>query len=215
MTPTIVIDGHGRVLDELRRRARRAGIPIDGAQSSAAVTVVEGVAPQPDYLGVMSADHPNRIYCSDEALRYVLAMLVELVASGATGIRVRPPVVNEWAAVGTARKRANRLKRFDPIEFDWDTTESMESEVFDEDVALVADGEHSMARIRVQGHLNPSDGLFHWAGTAYGDDVRRWRDARVRDVEITARSGLSAQAKLTDVTQWGTVRLVGVGAPPY
>lgn len=215
MTPTIAIVGEGRVLDDLRRRASRAGVPIDDNRSTVAVTVIEGVAPQPDYLGVMTVGEPDRIYCTAETAGYVLAMLVELAASGASGVRVRPPVVNEWAVVGTARKQTRRLKRFNPIEFDWDTEESADSEVFDEEVSLAADGEESTARIRVQGHMNPSDGLFHWAGTAYGDDVRRWRDARVREVEITARSGRSAYAKLTDVTQWGTVRLVGVGAPPY
>ncbi|GAB16839.1 hypothetical protein GOEFS_015_00360 [Gordonia effusa NBRC 100432] len=177
--------------------------------------VVEGVAPQPNYLQVCSAAEPNRIYCTADTLDYVLGLIVEYTALGASGLRVRQPVVNEWAIVGTERKRRRRLKRFDAIDFDWDTVESVESEVFDDEVTFVADGERGAGRIRVQGYLNPSDGQFHWAGTAYGDDIRRWRDARVREVEITAVSGRTASARLTDVTQWGTVRLVGVGSPPF
>ncbi|MFW0789786.1 DUF4873 domain-containing protein [Gordonia sp. CPCC 205333] len=216
MTPAVVLDGRGPVLAELGRRALRAGVPVDiGDPQPGQLVVVEGVAPQPNYLQVCSASEPNRVYCNADTLDYVLALVVEYAAAGATGLRVRQPVLNEWGIVGTRRKLRRRLKRFAPIEFDWDTAESIDSEVFDGEVTFVADGERGIGRIRVQGHLNPSDGRFHWAGTAYGDDVRRWRDEQVREVEITAASGLTAAARLTDVTQWGTVRLVGVGTPPF
>ncbi|NMO04369.1 DUF4873 domain-containing protein [Gordonia sp. TBRC 11910] len=215
LRPTIAIDGRSGVLDQLRRRASRLGIHVDSGESTRGqLVVVEGVAPQPNYLGVIAQSEPGRIYCSDDTLDYVVALVAEYTASGATGVRVRGPVLNEWAAIGTERKRRRRLRKFDSVDFDWDTGESTDSDVFDETVTLLADGEQVSGRIRVQGYLNPSDGQFHWAGTAYGDDVRRWRDERIRNVEVVTSSGQVCEARLTDVTPWGTVRLVGEGMPP-
>lgn len=210
---TVAIVGTGALMRRLRQRATGAGATVSD-DDRAALTVVEGVAPQPNYLGVISSTAPQRIYVDATSEKYVLDLVTEFAAAGARGVQARGPVINEWSIVGNEAQRRRRLKKFRSIEFDWDTDETVESEVFDSDVELTGDGESTVARIRVSGYLNPSDGQFHWAGTAYGDDVRRWRDARVRDVMVM-HSGVGAAAKLTDITPWGTVRIVGVGTPPF
>lgn len=214
-TSTVTLDGDGAVLAALARRVRRAGVDVQTRETARGhLTVVEGVAPQPNYLGVMAAGDTCRVYCTRGTLDYVAALVCEYAAAGATGLRVRQPVLNEWAVVGSRSRLRRRLRKFDHIDFDWDTEESVDADVFDADVTFHADGEQTIARIRVAGHLDPSDGRFHWAGTVYGPDVRRWRDEKIRSVEIVTAAGQVAQARLTDITPWGTVRVVGEGEQP-
>lgn len=199
----------------LRRRLAGVGITAGDAldDDTDQLIVVEQPAPAHSYLGVADNARPNVLHCSAESVEYLAALLTEYVAAGACGVRVRRPVEREWATIRSRRKQRARLRRFDPMDYDWDTAEDTD-EVFDGVVTLCADGESTDQRIRVAGILNPLDGHSHWVGTAYGEPVLQWRRRKVREVDIRTEAGYRGVARLTDVTPWETVRIVGVGALP-
>ncbi|NED69820.1 DUF4873 domain-containing protein, partial [Streptomyces sp. SID10244] len=80
-----------------------------------------------------------------------------------------------WAAVGSERARRKRLRAFRPDDYVWIGTESIDDDIFDGDALLSADGDEVKAHLRVSGYLDPLDGLYHWAGTVFGADVRTWK----------------------------------------
>ncbi|MGV9709730.1 DUF4873 domain-containing protein [Gordonia sp. NPDC003424] len=92
---------------------------------------------------------------------------------------------------------------------------SIDDEVFDGDVILATDDDQIVARARLLGHLDPLDGHYHWAGTVFGPSVRSWKEARVTRVSVAVPGGEPAEARLTEITPSGDVRVVGAGVPPY
>jgi hypothetical protein len=67
----------------------------------------------------------------------------------------------------------------------------------------------------VRGYFEPLDGHYHWAGIAFGESVRALKDARATDVLVAVDGRDAVPARLTETTPWGTVRITGVGQPPY
>ncbi|MXP21519.1 DUF4873 domain-containing protein [Gordonia sp. HNM0687] len=216
--PTVAITGSGALAQRLRARIRRSPLSIgvleDGRR--AGVVVRDRAAPTGAYLDLVTADREGEVFLDDpRALDYVVTMIEHLAITGARTVVVRRPVENEWAAVGSPRRRRSRLRRFRPDDYDWIGSESIDDEIVDAAAVLSADGDELVARFRVLGHFEPLDGRYHWAGTVFGDEVRRWKERRVTAVTVAMDGREPVDARLAEVTPTGAVRIVGVGAPPY
>ena len=216
--PTVAVTGTGLPAQRLRARIRRSAVRINIVSDAlrAGVAVHERSAPAGSYLDLMSADRDGEVFLDDpRAVDYVASMLEHLAVVGAHSLTVRKPIENEWAAIGTPRRRRSRLRRFRPDDYEWVGAESIEDDVVDGMAVLSVDGDELSARVRVTGHLDPLDGRYHWAGVVFGDEVRRWKNNRVTTVAVAMDGGEPVGARLAEVTPAGTVRIVGVGAPPY
>ena len=87
--------------------------------------------------------------------------------------------------------------------------------MFDDEVHGVLDDEEFTARLRARGRTDGAEGRFRWAGVLYGEAARAVApDGRGR-VQVRIAGGAPVDARLTDLTPWGTVRMAGVGAPPW
>ena len=67
--------------------------------------------------------------------------------------------------------------------------------------------------VRLRGHFQPIDGLFHWWGRVAADDSLD--DSRSGST-ITVRTEYGeAAGRLSDRDPWGRFRVVGTGRPPF
>nr|WP_212763288.1 DUF4873 domain-containing protein [Gordonia araii] len=188
--------------------------------SHADLVVTDEAAPPSNYLTVAAEQTPNRFYCRDESVGYIVAALTEAQIAGAHGVRVRPPVQHNPSSprrrsrLFTSAKH-DPLRRFNPVDYDWFTEETVEAAVFDDGVRVMADGEEFGARLRARGHIDGNDGQFHWAGILHGNRAPELFYAGTKRVEVACGEHEPVQAKLAEITQWGTVRMTGVGRPPW
>jgi hypothetical protein len=70
--------------------------------------------------------------------------------------------------------------------------------------------------VRLAGHLEPLDGLFHWYGRVdRTPELVALKDggATVADLAIGDRAPVAV--RLAEYDAWGHVLVTGVGAPPY
>lgn len=217
---TIALAGSSPVITALRDRLERSPIPFELVDSpaDADLTVTDRPAPSPNYLGVAAAQTPSIFYCRDETLDYVTAALTEAHLGGTYGVRVRPPVQaspDRGPRPRWWRRPFRPLDHFDPSDFDWDTAESVEPEVFDDDVHVVVGDQEFTARLRARGRVDGNDGHFHWAGILYGDHAPALKAHGKSRAQVRLGDGDPVPAKLAEVTPWGTVRMTGVGVPPW
>jgi hypothetical protein len=212
------------VLAEVDTRLRVSAVGIAVVTHDPDVTVTSAPAPAGSFLGIADHQHPNVFYVGGQDVsprvvaRYVVAAIEELVLAGAAEVRVRPPVQRSWAGYvsrnGPGRKLVRKLKHFSPSDFDYLSTHDNE-DVYDGTAIIEHDIEDVACRIRVRGYFEPLDGHYHWAGIAFGESVRALKDARATDVLIAVDGRDAVPARLTETTPWGTVRITGVGQPPY
>jgi hypothetical protein len=87
--------------------------------------------------------------------------------------------------------------------------------VYDGAAVVEHDLEPFACRIRVSGYFDPVDGHYHWAGIAFGEAIKALKDARASDVLVGVGDRDAVPARLTEITPWGSVRIVGIGQPPY
>lgn len=217
----IALEGSSAALTTLRRRIVESTVPFVLVDDPAAadLVVTDSPAPTPNYLSVAATATPDRFYCRDESVDYIFAALTEAHMIGAHGVRVRPPVQSgarlSYRKPRWWRKNVDPLHRFDPTEYDWDTAETVDTEVFDGEVTVTVAGEEFTARLRARGHIDANDGRFHWAGLLYGRRARELKgDGRSR-AQVRLADGPDVPAKLAEITQWDNVRMTGVGAPPW
>lgn len=204
------IDGEGVLADRLRARIGQSPLLFPP------VVVRTRSAPEPSYLGVASADHSGELFLGDaRALDYVMAALEYLACSGASSMVVRRSIQHEWSAISSERLLRKRLRYFCADDYNWIGTESIDDEIFDGALTLSTDDAEVTARARIAGQLDPLDGRYHWAGTIFGGQVRAWKESRVTSVTVAVAHGPAVDARLTEITPSGDVRVVGVGAPPY
>ena len=179
-------------------------------------------APDGSYLGVACSRQANLFHVGStdsSIVDYVGAAIDEMARSGATRVQVRVPIERSWLryvrAGGGELKLIRKLKRFDASDYDYTSADIRDEGIYDGSVVIRHEEDEITARIRVQGYLDPLDGRFHWAGIAFGDQVRALKDAKASSVEVLADGGEPARARLTEITPWGTVRITGTGTPPY
>ena len=67
--------------------------------------------------------------------------------------------------------------------------------------------------VRLRGHFQPIDGLFHWWGRI-GADAELDPVASGSRVTIETPHG-AAEGRLSDVDTWGRFRVSGTGKPPF
>ncbi|MGC5257951.1 DUF4873 domain-containing protein [Gordonia sp. DT218] len=217
-TTSVAVIGCGPLARRLKTRIGQSPMMIEIVDDPAPGDLAVREAPSPDggYLGVASAGRPGEFFLTDErAIGYLVDLIEHFAVTGARSVVVRRTIENDWAAVGSERTRRKRLRTFRPDDYDWVGTESIDDDVFDGDATLSADGDEIFAHLRISGYLDPLDGLYHWAGTAFGTDVRTWKDDRVKHVTVSIGDREPVDARLAEVTPSGAVRVVGVGAPPY
>jgi hypothetical protein len=221
----VAVVGGGPVLAEVGARLRASALEIEVVDGPAPdVTVTSAPAPANSFLGVADHHHPNVYFGGGHEVpprivaRYIVAAIEETVVAGAIEVRVRQPIQRSWAgyvaANGQGRKLVRKLKHFSPADFDYRSANNNE-DVFDGAANIEYDGECIDCRIRVRGYFEPLDGHYHWAGIAFGEPVRALKDARATDVLIAVDGRDTVPARLAETTPWGTVRITGVGQPPY
>lgn len=215
---TITLTGSSPAIAAVRRRLEDSPVPFRIVESpeDADLVVTDRPAPSPNHLTVASDRTPDVFYCRDESVDYVVAALTEAHLGGAYGVRVRPPVqANPDPGPRWWRRRYDPLARFDAGDFDWATAESVEVEVFDDDVQVIVGDQEFTARLRARGHIDAYDGRFHWAGMLFGDRAPLLKADGKSRARMRLGDGEPVPAKLAELTPWGTVRVTGVGAPPW
>jgi hypothetical protein len=189
------------------------------------VLVTSAQAPTESYLDVVSHQQPNLFHAGtsrspvDAVAGYVVAAVEEMILAGATRVQVRHPIERSWVgylrATGGRRKLPRKLAHFDAGDYDYTCAALRDDDVYDGPAVIAHEDELITTRMRVQGYFEPLDGHFHWAGIAFGDEVRALKDARAGAVEVAVGDRDPVPARLAEVTPWGTVRITGVGRPPY
>ncbi|GAA4745801.1 DUF4873 domain-containing protein [Gordonia alkaliphila] len=217
---TIALVDRGPSITEVRRRLQRSPLAFDLVDDPAQtdLVVTDQPAPVPNFLTVAAAATPDVFYCRPASVDYVVAALTEAHLVGAHGVRVRPSVQARPDRAPRPHwwRRAFRpLVHFDATHFDWSGVEDVEAGVFDDEAHVVLDDAEFTARLRARGRTDGAEGRFRWAGILYGAAARAAApDGRGR-VQVRIRDGAPVDARLTDLTPWGTVRIAGVGAPPW
>lgn len=189
------------------------------------VLVTTDPPPDESYLGVADHRHPNLFHVGQPTAPetvvagYVGSAIEELMLAGASRVQVRLPIERSWLgyvrATGGSRKLARKLKRFDANDYDYTSAALRDDDVYDGPVLIAHEDEQIATRMRAAGYFDPLDGHFHWAGIAFGEQVRALKDARVGAVQVAVDGGEAVPARLAEITPWGTVRITGVGQPPY
>ena len=223
---TIALVGTTPAMEKTRRRLNESRLPFQLVDDTALadLIVTDEPAPTPNHLGVASADAPDRFFCQDGTVDYVVAALTEAHLAGAHGVRVRRTVQDNpdqpvlglhlpWHRL--ARKLSRSTTRFNAVDYDWTTDESIDVEAFDGDVVVQVADEEFTARIRARGAVDANDGRFHWVGMLYSDRAAELKSDGKSSATVALPGGESAKARLAEVTQWGTVRMTGVGTPPW
>lgn len=73
--------------------------------------------------------------------------------------------------------------------------------------------EDTAVQVRLRGHFQPIDGLFHWWGRI-STDAALETQASGATVTLETPYGL-AVGRLSDVDPWGRFRISGTGKPPF
>ncbi|ALG84057.1 DUF4873 domain-containing protein [Gordonia phthalatica] len=223
---TIALVGTTPAITKIRKRLAESPLPFQVVDDTALadLIVTDEPAPTPNHLGVASADVPDHFFCSDESVDYVVAALTEAHLAGAHGVRVRRTVQtnSDLPVLGLhlpwhrlARKLSRRTNKFDAVDYDWTTDESIDVEAFDGEVVVQVADEELTARIRARGAVDANDGRFHWVGMLYSDRAAELKADGKSSATVALPGGEAVKAKLAEVTQWGTVRMTGVGTPPW
>lgn len=169
------------------------------------------------YLGIAVHGFPNCFFITGPDIgaqaHYVVECVKLFKRTGSTRIEVRRSsqhVFNERAHLKAARP--HRLtSAFDLSSGAVEDSEDKKS--YDGTATLTIDGTHHPVRVRLTGHLDPNDGLYHWQGTVFDPlPESAFKQARVATLTVGDHS---ARARIVEQTPWGTRSVAGVGAPPY
>jgi hypothetical protein len=198
------------------RLTTRAGDTYD-----ASVVISYGEAPSPvgmvPYLGVAVHGLPNRFFVTGPDVRgqqrYIAQCLNAMARTESTRIEVRHSTQRTYTARYRSAGAVNwrRVCRKIKSAFDLSSLVVIEDEVYDGPAAVqVGDDIHDV-RVRLTGHLDPIDGLYHWRGTVFDTLPDENPPQRVR----LAVGDHTAEARVSERTPWGSYSVVGVGEPPF
>lgn len=166
------------------------------------------------YAGVAVHGFPNYFLAAgpdgEGQARYAVECVRLKDRTASTRIEVRPSsqqVFNERV----------HLRRFSPRPparaFDLSPSAGTDDRAYDGAATLMIADACRQVRVRLTGHLDPLDGKYHWQGTVF-DPLEA--DFLKRSPEVTLAVGaLSAAARITEHSPWGTYSVAGVGAPPF
>ncbi|OJF84444.1 DUF4873 domain-containing protein [Nocardia seriolae] len=80
---------------------------------------------------------------------------------------------------------------------------------------LDAPGAEVAVRVALTGHLDPTDGLFHWYGRVSAAGAAELPDPGRGQVFLTVPGSAPAPGILQERDPWGNLRIAGIGAPPF
>ncbi|WP_083913510.1 DUF4873 domain-containing protein [Nocardia concava] len=80
---------------------------------------------------------------------------------------------------------------------------------------LDAPGIEVAVRVALTGHMDPTDGQFHWYGRVSATDGVELPDPGRGQVFLTLPGSAPVPGVLQERDPWGNLRIVGVGAPPF
>ncbi|QLY34549.1 DUF4873 domain-containing protein [Nocardia huaxiensis] len=80
---------------------------------------------------------------------------------------------------------------------------------------LDAPGCEVLVAVRLNGHLDPIDGRFHWYGRVSTTDGAELPEPGRGQVFLTVPGGHPTAGVLQERDPWGDLRIVGIGAPPF
>ncbi len=186
----------------------KPGLPADALVGSRGLTIQSAWRDAATaYLGVAVHGFPNYFLrqgpdspVTGDQFRYIDACLDEMKRRGSTRIEVRRSAQQQF----TQRARVTPPKR--AFDFAHDET----PDIYDGPAKLAIDADEHTVRARLTGHLDPIDGKYHWQGTVFGATG----ELPKRPVTLTTDT-LTAQARITERTPWGSYSIAGVGTPPY
>jgi hypothetical protein len=104
------------------------------------------------------------------------------------------------------------LQRLVASAFDLSSPIGVHDDTYDGPATLTVAGSSEEARVRLEGHIDPIDGQYHWQGTIFGALPADMTRAPTVTVSVGERS---ASARITEATPQGTLSIAGVGAPPF
>jgi hypothetical protein len=198
------------------RITTRAGDTYD-----ASIVISYDQAPSPagmtPYLGVAVHGLPNRFFVSGPEVRgqqqYIAQCLNAMARTESTRIEVRHSTQRTYTVRYQPGREVNwrRVRRKIRSAFDLSSRVGIEDEVYDGTAAVhIGDDIHDV-RVRLTGHLDPIDGLYHWQGTVFDALPDDNPPQRVR----LAVGERIAEARIAERTPWGNYSVVGVGEPPF
>lgn len=166
------------------------------------------------FYGVAVRGFPNYFFCTGPdpvaQARYIAGCLKLMKRTSSRRIEVRASsqrVFNERAQLAPTQAPPPASA------FDLSSNAPDGDDTYDGAATLTIAGFEHPVRVRLTGHLDPIDGLYHWQGTVFSpltDEV--CKQARTATLTVGARS---APARIVEQTPWGTHSVAGVGAPPY
>jgi hypothetical protein len=169
----------------------------------------------PAYLGMLFDGVPNLVVVDPDsaaALRTLGSWVDWMRVEGATRLTSRPPVTADWQ-----RKSAGRF----PHRADRDAVDLSDAFLREDGVVAgiavftIGDTDRT-APVRLSGHLEPLDGHYHWYGVVDDVEVGAELKAAKKGTLVVSMAGAApVPATAGDRTGWGTVRISGVGEPPY
>ncbi|WP_433666059.1 DUF4873 domain-containing protein [Nocardia sp. CA-136227] len=80
---------------------------------------------------------------------------------------------------------------------------------------LDAPGIEVAVRVALTGHLDPTDGQFHWYGRVSADNGAALPEPGRGQVFLTVPGRAPAPGVLQERDPWGNLRIAGIGAPPF
>lgn len=80
---------------------------------------------------------------------------------------------------------------------------------------LDAPGAELAVRVALTGHLDPTDGQFHWYGRISATERAELPGPGRGQVFLTVPGSAPAPGVLQELDPWGNLRIAGVGTPPF
>ena len=85
---------------------------------------------------------------------------------------------------------------------------------YDGPAHVLVDGHRLDVTVRLRGHFEPIDGLFHWWGRLGSAGALDGLVRPVTTVALETPYG-TADGRLSDVDPWRRFRITGTGRPPF
>jgi hypothetical protein len=116
---------------------------------------------------------------------------------------------------GTSRSFARSL-RARTSDYEFSTAQERDEDVdYDGPVVLTCGDDEVTVRALLRGHVNPLDGRYQWRGRVRADaTTERFKGPGAPPVTLRIEGRRESAVRISEVDQWGNLRLVGSSAPP-